>query len=591
MENDAFTPSLGSVVNAYRKISVDDYQRTYQWERPQLEEFFSDLIETASQDDHHFFGTLILQGTNEGVNIVDGQQRLTTVFIFVAALRDMIEDLSLNVIEPVSRSAMPVDVRREVWRFLYFEDNFNAHRFESNRFLREMMRDQVIAEPAGRTPLPQRDRQTTLPFRKAVLILKGLLEKDLRDFGSNEEKLVRIYDLFRTLTEKFLVLRVSTRSLDESLEIFLTLNNRGLPLGPSDLVRGEIIRARSLGLSEREQHALNESVFGEWEVVAETVKEPDVFLRHYLVSITDFPVQKKKIVRAVMDQIANQDAEIRKNNARDFWEELLEAAAIYGRIISPNTASRLDYYLMQLEGLIKSHRVVFLTAFRIVNSPDDLEELARVVSALSYRWILAGNNAQELEKFFQKQSTQLREGDDVSNIITAVKAKATEPVFDLPRFLTSEGDSSFVTRALLHSIDRSIAGGAVPINLNNGDLHLEHIAPKSGLDDWKDAVFQGDQDEFVKYESVITAAGNLTLLDAKLNLQAQRKLFDEKKSEYYQHSRMTSITQDLMAFPKWNRQIIEERTVWLAEMFERLWSIDRPDTRAIRFSEWVEGNR
>ena len=70
--------------------------------------------------------------------------------------------------------------------------------------------------------------------------------------------------------------------------------------------------------------------------------------------------QKKKIVRAVMDQIANQDAEIRKNNARDFWEELLEAAAIYGRIISPNTASRLDYYLMQQQHKINLNQMTKL---------------------------------------------------------------------------------------------------------------------------------------------------------------------------------------------------------------------------------------
>jgi len=591
MEISPFTPSLGSVVLGYPKISVDDYQRTYQWERAQLDEFFIDLVETADRGDNHFFGTLILQESPDGVvSVVDGQQRLTTVFILVSALRDHVYNLGAeHIIQNDNPNQMPVDVRAEIWKFLFWNDNFGKHRFESNRFLRELMAQRVIAEPNGREALPQRDRQVTLEFRKAVRILGDKLQKELDKSPSNDDKLKRIYDLYKVIRDQLIVLRVQTRTIDESLEIFLTLNNRGLPLGPSDLVRGEIIRARSYGLSPREQAALHEDVFNEWESLTENVKDPDVFLRHYLVATGTDAIQKKKVVSTVIARLANADAEIRKDLARDFWEDLLNAGEVYGNLINPISGTETDYRLMQLEGLLKSYRILLLTAFRKITDASLRDEIARVTVVLSYRWVIAGMNAQDLEKFFQQQSTYLREGGSGNDVIVAVKAKATEPAGDLTKFLISDGDTSFVTRAILHAIDRNVRHGAIQIPLN-GKLHLEHIAPKAGKDDWKIDLFVGDTDKFDLYDTVISEAGNLTLLDQNLNIQAQRKSFALKKQDHYIHATLTAITQDLCTLPDWTQDVVRERTKWLVDMFERLWAIENANAQAIKFSHWLEGD-
>ena len=61
MQANPNTPSLGSVVSEWDVLTVEDYQRTYSWQREEIDEFFGDLRETAANKEAHFFGTLILQ--------------------------------------------------------------------------------------------------------------------------------------------------------------------------------------------------------------------------------------------------------------------------------------------------------------------------------------------------------------------------------------------------------------------------------------------------------------------------------------------------------------------------------------------------
>ena len=99
MEKSAQTPTLLEVVSSYNHLRVEDYQRTYAWQKEQIDEFLLDLNECATVTDSHFLGTLILQESEERTaTVVDGQQRLTTVFITVAAIRDQLRKFSTSTI-------------------------------------------------------------------------------------------------------------------------------------------------------------------------------------------------------------------------------------------------------------------------------------------------------------------------------------------------------------------------------------------------------------------------------------------------------------------------------------------------------------
>lgn len=592
LENSGQTPTIKSVVSACTQISVEDYQRTYQWEKANIEEFFEDLKETTGSTERHFFGTLILQQTDDpsgtSYSIVDGQQRLTTIFILVAALRDAVKSLPEHSIPAETIGGREIRVLDKAQDFLYSDPRrTDVHRFISNRILHDLMRDCVIAEPEHQLEVPIRAKTTTLAFRKAVRTVRELVRKDLEKISGNESRLSRINQLLDTLFEKFVVLRITTSNVSESLEIFLTLNNRGLPLGPSDIVRGHVMKNMGFGLNDREQESLQQRVLDEWETVAANVGDPESFMRHYLLSRMEGKVQKKKVVSIVTTQISRENADERKLATREFWEDMIEASEVYARIVEPNMGGDCQYQIELLNGLMKSHRIILLGTFRSNFSAADKNEIVRLTWVLAFRWVMAGMNAQLLENFFQDSCTSIRENKNPALILRALEEKLDTITLDPNEYFTNEGDTAFASRALLHATNRAITNGANPVPLD-ATLHLEHIAPNSGNQEWADALGIDDPNGS-EYNNTVAAIGNLTLLDVKLNLQAQRKPFDEKCTAHYHVSTM-DISRDLCTFTDWSPEIIADRTAWLSECFELLWAKHPTNNEVQRFSDWQDSH-
>lgn len=584
MEANVNTPSILDVVQQFNKLTVDDYQRTYAWTKDEIDEFFADLKETAATGEPHFFGTLILQSSDAGTAaVVDGQQRLTTTYVTVAALRDAALRLGSDVIHEPGK--LPIYVAQEAWSFLIPSNDPTVPRFQSNRFLRKLLLETVLPLPDAQERVPDKDVQITLKFRKCVKHIRELIREDLEKIDTQEAKLLRIHSLLTSLLKKFLVLRVVTDDMNESLEIFLTLNNRGLPLGPSDLVRGEIMSARSTGLDERAQQKLHAKIFEEWKVIADNVEEPEVFLRHYLVATGKNKVTKKKVVENVMDRIKNPSGEKSVQLATDFWKDLIDASETYSRIMKPGYDTDMNYNLYILNGLLKSHRIFMLALLRSDAEENDIEVATRLLYVLCFRYIMSGSNAQKLEDFFQSLCIAISEGARMSDIHKLLRAKIDEAneKLDVEKYLKTEGDSGFIGKAILHGINRKFTPGALAFPLDS-KIHLEHIAPQSETPEWVATLYSGNTELYEDYEDQIGEIGNLTLLDFKLNLEAQQKSFGEKKVKY--DDSVIKITRDLLTLESWRQEEIEARTEWVAEMFEKIWHSTPESGQLATFPIW-----
>ena len=593
MEASANTPALFEVIKNYDAIKVDDYQRTYAWTKDELDDLFDDLLQTVAAQDYHFFGTLILQAKDNSLaTLVDGQQRVTTVFILVAALRDAIVNLGIDHIPANGPGRLPIRVIDKAWDFLYVDHDVNKHRFKSNRFTQRLLEDCVIAEPSTQQRIPDRQETITLPFRKAVKHVRAMVAKELNAIETSEAKLIRINELLDCIFNRFLVLRVTSQNLSESLEIFLTLNNRGLALGASDLVRGEVMGHLSFGLNEHEQQRVFRTVFQDWGEIAQNVREPEVFLRHYLVATGRAKVQKKKVHDVVSERIYDTSPEIRKQNTEAFWIDLLEASETYNQIISPKMGQSCQFHLEMLHLLSKSHRIFALNVLRSGLSDSDRNELVRLTFVVAFRWAMTGGNAQNLEDFFQIQGANLREGSDLDSIKKSFAERIESTLgFDVEKYLREEGDSSELIKVILYTINRAIAPKANQIPLNE-ELHLEHVAPQSATDGWKHSIFSGNESMFDEYTQVISEAGNLTLLDFKINLEVKQWPFNlnlskpEKIKVSKYHNSSMAMTRDLETLPNWDEAEVQSRTKWVAESFNLIWRVDENTTGVQPYSIW-----
>lgn len=574
---------LFSVITEYDTLYVEDYQRTYAWTKDEIDEFFSDLKETAASGETHFFGTLILQSDGDkAASVVDGQQRLTTSYITIAAFRDVVSKLgSDQIIEP---GRIPVHVASQSWEFLVANGDPSTPRFTSNRFIRPLLFDHVVPMPDEQIAIPERGNPLTLNFRKAVKHVRELVRAEVERIDGSDAKLRYIHLLQESLLKKFLVLHVSTKSMNESLEIFLTLNNRGVALGPSDLVRGDVMSARSIGLTEPQQRALHGQIFEEWSTISENVEDPETFLRHYLVATDVHKVTKKKVVDFVSKRIKNASGERSPDLAEEFWSDLIAASHQYQRIISPGTGTDSGYHLTTLHGFTKSHRIFMIGLYRSNATQAEFDEAVRLLYVLCFRYHMAGLNAQQLEDFFQLRCNDMRNGEPISYVISLLKEKIETIEFNVLRYLKNEGDSGFIGKAILHAINRREAPRADNANTISGKIHLEHIAPQTPTDPWKADLFSGKTELYDDYESVVSAIGNLTLLDSRLNIDAQQKPKNEKNVHYGDSN--YKITRDLTLNPHWRLEHIENRTEWVAEMFEHIWSVDPKLEEVVPYPNW-----
>jgi uncharacterized protein with ParB-like and HNH nuclease domain len=587
MESSHNTPSLFDVIKQFEKLKVDDYQRTYAWSRDEIFEFFSDLKSCVAADDYHFFGTLIFQVDPQGVaKVVDGQQRLTTVFVFMAALRDAIIALGIDTLPKTSDRKLPIPVLNKTWEFLYLDYDPEKIRFESNRFLSAIFTSSIYPEPSEQREIKDRESALTLSFRKAVKAIREMLRSDLDAFHSAEEKLSRINNFIDALRDRFLTLKVQTTTLSESLEIFLTLNNRGLPLGASDLVRGEILAKLGEGESEQKQSAIHKKVFEEWSDIADNVKEVEVFLRHYLVSTGTEKIQKKKVFDAVVVRLRDDNLASRKLKAQGLWKQLQDASEIYNQIIDPKMGGDTGYFLEMLNGLIKSHRILMLNVLDSELPPNDLAKVVRQLFVLGFRWVMSGGNAQELEDKFQKLGNSYRDNRNVEALTSELATEALKISQEsIELYLRDEADEGYVGKAVLHAINRARTPGANEIPMT-ADLHLEHIAPQTSTDGWKEAIFAGNAAEYDHYDSVISRLGNLTLLDFKLNMSIKQKDFLAKAEKY--SGSVIKLSNDLVHEKTWDLESINSRTDYLVHCFNQVFSVQSHSVKILTFSEWKQ---
>ena len=591
MEKSAQTPSLLEVVGTYNALIVEDYQRTYSWQKDQIEELLTDLKDCVTSGDNHFLGTLILQeGKDKSATIVDGQQRLTTIFILVAALRDRLRKFEFATIKAADENERDIDVINKALNFLCFSNKLDDQRFKSSRFLRPILETVVLAEPNKQKPIPTRDnegKKLTSDFRKAIRQIRDWVSTETHE-KPDREVIAWANNLLDAILDRFIVLRVVTENLSESLDIFLTLNNRGLPLGPSDLVRGEIMSVLSSGKTEKEQLKLHAEILNDWTTIVELVKEPETFLRHYLVSTTLSKIQKKKVVREVTTRISGKENDEKVRNALIFWRQLQEGSSIYNQIVQPAMGGDTQYRLELLEGLGKSHRIILLAVFSQEIESNLLEEIVRNVFVLAFRNVMAGLNAQKLEDFYQEQAMSFRKNGDAQLLIRNLFTRTSEINFDVDRYLRNEGDTAFACRALLHAVNRALTIGATQTHISSNEYHLEHIAPFTENEEWAITLFGKDSELRKSYDDVVGQIGNLSLLDGGLNIQAQRKPFNEKKLAYEKSTFM--ISRDLQNFADWNLENIKLRNNWLSEMFEIIWSVEKSKKKVIHFSKWVSEN-
>ncbi|NDD30768.1 MAG: DUF262 domain-containing protein [Proteobacteria bacterium] len=597
---------LGSFMTA-SSFSVPAFQRNYAWETPQIDAFWSDVVFAFEHDRDHFLGSLIvlqdnLNGTSQ---VIDGQQRLTTIFILIAILRDQVFEIPDRVLQPQPGvGGMAFDVGHDIVSTLFRNLPEGLARFEANEHIKKTFFDCVVRNPGDpeRKAVKSKGDETSAKLRKSYLRLAKFVSEYFSVEGqSDQARLKRLYDFYRAMVDRLQVLKVVCSSTQEAIEVYMTLNSRGLGLQQSDLVKSLLI-----------MNAVNpKQAADDWSELVDDVGEGqiDQFLRYYLIAYgpSNESVRVKEVFSRfeqwLNDGDRNDVAARTAFRLADLQKKGKTFAQLIGNDDLPAEHQALALTFAGLDTVLDSYRVLL---FVVLDSAVPLQTaqrhtLVKAVECLVLRWLVAGGNAQELETLFQAWARLLRNAAPAAFDQLLQEIKSHQKGDEVVRVnLRQPLDSIPLARFMLFRLNEVLTGENQMVEFEPKKAHVEHIAPKKPTPYWYEALscvdeagnpIQSDYDELKEL------VGNKTILDHLINKKIQNLEWSVKKAgklredgtvemHGYHHSTFSGTTRDLESIDYWSKECILRRTEWFIDSFLKIWSVDQQQQGVVPFSVW-----
>lgn len=548
---------------------VPPYQRPYSWGTEQVDELWNDILETIDSD--HFMGSVVINDEVENKpEIIDGQQRLTTLALLIGHIRDEYARRDSKYTERV-QGLLIADPFIE-----HGDDRFKLRVGDANW---HVFRDFVLRSPgetgrkdwSDKGKLPTKVRRRNKELIDNAARLETLLRDYLREFDPADqgEALTR---LERKVSRDLQFVAIRVDNVSDAFLLFETLNDRGLQLSAADLIKSRLLSE----FQAKHGKAAVEEATKRWDAVIETLGRADVtrFLRHLLLLF--YPkVQKSKVFNRFKRRLD-------ETGPAEMLELLERMGTYYGEFHAP---SRVDNATLRepLESLqdlrVSTAYVPLLAARDVLVDESKIAYLARMLEILTYRWTtIVGLNAQELETILQKSAASLwakgKNGyDDALENLREAMPGSTEFI---DRFVHKRMGTKYIANYTLIRLENAITPHSEKEIKSSRSVHLEHIMPSNLSEPWREAL--GPHADELHAEHV-DRWGNITLLFGKLNQQIKDSGFDVKKDAYSEnaeddHGTDILLTKLLLKEDAWGPKEIEGRQRWMAAIADQLWSED-----------------
>ena len=585
-------------------LSADDeqyvvpaYQRRYSWQKKQLRELIED-ISLLEDSDTHFLGNIVcLTGYHgAGINkleLVDGQQRLTTICILFRCIADrLIQDGEIRSGEDVNRllRARARDGSPPVRKVLL--DSLDSGQFEEHL--------------KGNTPTEPDNRDLALAFATFRQWISERTPAELNDF------------LYR-LKNQCIFVRLDVSEAKDAFKLFETINNRGLRLSPADIIKNFI-----LGNAARFGQEALKMARGKWADLLRHLDGTSIesFFRHFLCArlkrrittsyvipnfksvfmqevteATELPehrwyVEEEPIPEEEEDEgegIAGDSDEEAAAEAGQtstvsfakFLDHIVSSAKIYGQIVHANTGnSSIDRRLTNLRRINFVQSYGFLMALYAGECSDkDFDEVLAVTEAFLLRRHICRERANENETLFSKMCG-IDKSNPLPDVIDSFRRLCPKDDKFRYEFANFHFRSSLIERAryCLEQFELNEHGKYPELLVAGPDnVHVEHIIPikiktKKAQDefgDWPGYLGEGAE---TKHPDFVSRIGNLTLFAGPLNIGASNNPYSRKKTAYLGSA--LSLTKALPSkFPKFGFGQVEQRSANFADLAVTLWPI------------------
>jgi hypothetical protein len=489
-------------------------------------------------------------------------------------VRDEAQKLDNKIMNPGMPGAF--DIYSVIRNFLFMPPLFVNQRFKGSYLIEAVVRDYVLADPIDLAGNPRRKltvggagmapplKKNSRELRKAVLQMSESLRSKLALQGSEDARKALLFKIFKALTDDFEIHSMELNKEDDAYILFETLNDRGLRLNPSDLLKTFTLReVRGSGTEQETENALET-----WDATVANLGDNDFtkFLRHYLLTRTESKVQVSKIFKHFRDQISLLGA----NGATKNLHLINHSSILYSNLldVTQHSDPQLQESFVRMNSYSDTHRVFLLGMLQLNLDSHQRRLLARAIEHLSFRWIACGKNAQQLETIYQNQVHLLKNNPSNENVQAVCETILRLAPSDIEMASIVMNDSIDLQKYILRRIEESTGGHILTWRT---PITLEHLAPQNpgvNAPHWNAAVLPAADDELT-YDDYCGNWGNLTLLEKALNSSIQNAIWPIKvsgvpASNYVGLSASTmNVNQQIRQCSRWTLDHIIHRSDWI----------------------------
>ncbi len=581
---------------------VPDYQREYVWTDKEVQQLLDDIddqIESGT-DKEYFIGMILVSpgARKNQYEVIDGQQRLTTFFLLLCALRHRFKDTPEHYELVNGLLSTSFTTKSGIETSLKLEPRYeNA--------------DELMTCLVKTNDTPEK---VAVAVQQSAIPRFGSLDNLLNAYGTvyrylldNYEDEASLKELWWYLANHVVFIQIST-DVSSALKIFETINERGVGLNPMDLLKNLLFTQ----VDQKEFTKLK----NEWKKITAPLEKdkekPLRFLRYFLMA--NYKIRNK-------DQIIREDEIydwfIHKDNAElcgykekpfEFVRKIIRNVESYLAFASgQGNDGKANVPMSNMKkmcgGAFSLHYVLLLA---IANIPKPLfDHFVEQLESFLFFYIFTKTPTRVLERNFSIWADELRgiaELEDESEqkkklnefienrFRASMESKMGELTDALKRY-TLRSMQQYRTRYFLakltQHVDMAYKGVSVPGSLDEYTvLEMEHILPNTPEPELRQSFIHSNPE--ADYDEYKNRLGNFTMLEKPINIVASNGFFEDKKAEYKKckhyltssivektevgkNSSITRINEKLRSYEQWTAAEIDDRQEMLAELAKEVW--------------------
>jgi len=537
--------AIRSIIEGMKRYKIPLFQRPYVWKRDHWQTLWDDLVDLSrGHNDNHFFGSFVTipEGEDEDSDVrefllIDGQQRLTSIFILLAALRDKAKARDLR------------DIERKIEHIYLF--NFSENSDSVNFKLQP-------------TQL-QDDRKC---FEQ---IMQG------KDCGNVQNQIRQAFDFFikklsksdielKTIIKGLRIVHIELSENDDPYKIFESLNATGVELSQADLIRNYFF------MKIKNEELVSKNYRDYWEPMEQKLGENlSEYIRHYLMK--NGRMIKKNEVYFTLKKDNDHLSSMEVINS---LKELFNFSIYYEKLLDPNKESnkkisQLLKHLNQIEVTV-SYPFLLNIYGDFSSNPQRISEkqfikILELLENFLIRRFICRIQTRGLNRVFPSLYDK-SSGCDIE-LLKCELLKQKYPAdsqfreeFKTVHLYNKGVESRKKTKFLLTRLE--YFNNKEPVNVDEGNISVEHIMPQKLKEVWKKDL--GEDWEKI-HADLCHTIGNLTLSGS--NSEMANDEFKEKQKILRESNfRLNRYFNDLT---QWNEETIRQRVNVLANIALEIW--------------------